>query len=163
MIHVIDVPSRKLQHNIVVGLRPRRMALSPDQGSLWVTNEMGGSVTIIDTKTYQVADEIKFQPKGFRPEDVTPVGICMSADGKRVYVTLGHANHVAVIDAAQHRVEKYVLVGKRAWGVALSRDEKTLYVVNGKSDDLSAIDTESLKVKRSVPAGRVPHDVQVDN
>ena len=60
-------------------------------------------------------------------------------------------------------VKQSVLVGKRAWGVALSPDESTLYVTNGKSDDMSVIDTGSLKVVRSVPAGRVPHDVVVDN
>ncbi len=163
MIHVIDGPSRRLVHNIVVGVRPRRMALTPDLGSLWVTNELSGTVSIIDTKAHQVTAEIKFQPKGFRPEDVTPVGICMTRDGKRAYVTLGHANHVAIVDVASRRIEDYVLVGKRAWGVALSPDEGTLYVVNGKSDDMTAIDTKSLKVIRSVPAGRVPHDVLVDN
>ncbi|UCC57471.1 MAG: hypothetical protein JSU75_05485, partial [Gammaproteobacteria bacterium] len=49
------------------------------------------------------------------------------------------------------------------WGVTLSRDEKTMYVTNGKSDDLSIIDTGSLKVKRSVPVGRVPYTVVVDD
>jgi PQQ-dependent catabolism-associated beta-propeller protein len=162
MIHVIDGLSRKLVHNIVVGLRPRRMAMTPDFRTLWVTNELSGTVSIIDTQAHQVTGEVTFRPKGFRPEDVTPVGICMTGDGKRAYVTLGHANHFAVVDVASRRVKDYVLVGKRAWGVALSPDERTLYVVNGKSDDMSVIDTKRLKVMRSVPAGRVPHDVIVD-
>ena len=161
MVHVVDVVDRQVKANIVVGNRPRRFALTPDGKSLWVTNELSGSVSIIDTATHKVTGELKFEPKGFRPEDITPVGIVMTTDGKTAYVTLGGANHIAVVDVDAKRVDEYVLVGKRAWGAALSRDEKTLFVTNGKSDDLSVVDTPSLKVKRSIPAGRVPHSVVV--
>jgi YVTN family beta-propeller protein len=47
--------------------------------------------------------------------------------------------------------------------VALSRDEKTLYVANGLSDDLSIVDMRSRKAIRTVPVGRVPHSVLVDD
>ena len=53
-------------------------------------------------------------------------------------------------------------VGKRAWGLTLSRDEKTLYVANGLGDDVSIIDTASRKAKVSVPVGRVPYGIVVD-
>jgi YVTN family beta-propeller protein len=56
----------------------------------------------------------------------------------------------------------YILVGKRAWGLTLSRDEKTLYVANGLGDDVSIIDTTSRKAKVSVPVGRVPYGIVVD-
>ena len=75
---------------------------------------------------------------------------------------MGSANHVAVVDVGARKIEDYVLVGQRPWGIALSRDEGTLYVTNGKSDDLSVIDTSTLKVKRSVPVGRVPYTVVID-
>ena len=98
-----------------------------------------------------------------RAESISPVGMAMTKDGKLTYVTLGNANHVAVIETATHKVLDYILVGKRAWGISLNDDESRLYVTNGKSDDLAVIDTERLKVIKSVPAGRVPHDVVVDD
>ena len=61
----------------------------------------------------------------------------MTKDGKTAYVTLGHANNIAVVDVATHAVQGYILVGKRAWGVTLSRDDKTLYVTDGLGDDLT--------------------------
>ena len=79
------------------------------------------------------------------------------------YVTLGRANHVAVVDVASREIRDYILVGKRAWGVTLSRKEDRLYVVNGLSDDLSIVDTASRKVLKSVPVGRVPYGVVVDD
>jgi YVTN family beta-propeller protein len=163
MIHVVDVASRKITANILVGNRPRRMVLTPDLKELWVPAELGGTVSIIDTATNKVVGEIKFEPKGFRPDDLTPVGITMTRDGKRAYVGLGRANHVAVVSVPDRKVTGYMLVGKRAWNVVLTRDEKTLYVCNGLSDDLSVVDTATLKVGRSVPVGRVPYMAIVDD
>ena len=87
----------------------------------------------------------------------------MTRDGKTAYVTLGRANHVAVVDVATRKVRDYVLVGNRAWGATLSRDESMLVVVNGLSDDISLVDTKTNKVLRSVPVGRVPHTAVIDD
>jgi len=162
-VHVVDVETHTVKANVLVGNRPRRFALTADGKEVWVTSELAGNVSVIDTQDHRVIEEINFEPKGFRPEDVTPVGLVMTRDGSIAYITLGGANHVAVVDVASRKVQDYVLVGRRPWGVTLSRDEKTLYVTNGKSDDLSIIDTASLKVKRSVPVGRVPYTVVVDD
>jgi YVTN family beta-propeller protein len=163
MVHVIDVAARKVVANVLVGNRPRRLALTPDLKQLWVTSELGGGVSILDPASNQVIGEIRFEPKGFRPDDVTPVGITMTRDGKLAYIALGRANHVAVVSVPDRKVIGYTLVGKRPWNVALTRDEKTLYVCNGLSDDLSAVDTASLKVSRSVPVGRVPYMAVIDD
>jgi YVTN family beta-propeller protein len=54
-------------------------------------------------------------------------------------------------------------VGRRAWGLSLTHDEKKLYVANGLSDDISIIDTTTLKVIKSIPVGRVPYGVLIDD
>ena len=79
---------------------------------LWVTNELSGSVSIIELGAMEVTATIEFKPKGFRPEDVTPVGITTTADGSTAFVALGRANHVAVVDVASREVEDYILVGE---------------------------------------------------
>jgi PQQ-dependent catabolism-associated beta-propeller protein len=161
MVHAVDPVARKVVHNIKAGKRPRRFALTPDGGQLWVTNELDASVTVIDTKTHQVAGTIKFELKGARAADITPVGITMSRDGKRAFVGLGRANHVAFVDVADRKVTHLVLAGKRAWSVALDKSEQTLYVVNGLSDDLTIVDVASGKALKTVKVGRVPHTVVV--
>jgi YVTN family beta-propeller protein len=80
-----------------------------------------------------------------------------------VIVTLGRANHIAFINAATKEIESYVLVGSRAWGVDLNGDESILFVSNGLSDDLSIIDMNTRQNIRSVPVGRIPHTVLVDD
>lgn len=163
MVHVVDAEAGVVTDNIVVGTRPRRILVLHGGKELWVSNELSGQVSVIDRAVNRVSATIDFLPPGFRQVDVTPVGMTMTKDGKSAIVALGRANHVAFVDTATRKVEDYVLVGSRAWGVALSPDEKTLYVANGLSDDLSIVDMGSRKAIRTVPVGRVPHSVLVDD
>ncbi len=161
LVHVIDLAGGKVTKHIAVGKRPRRFALTPDGAQLWVTNELDASVSVIDTRSLSVIDTLRFAVKGARATDITPVGITMARDGKRAFVGLGKANHVAFVDVASRKVTDLVLVGKRAWGLGLDKAEKTLYVVNGMSDDLSIVDVASAKAVKTVRVGRVPHSVVV--
>jgi YVTN family beta-propeller protein len=161
LVQAVDLASGKVVHSIKTGKRPRRFALSPDGAQLWVSNELDASVTVIDTKTHQVAATITFEVKGARKADITPVGLVMTKDGKRAFVSLGRANHVAFVDVATRKVTDLVLVGKRAWGLGLDKAEKTLLVTNGLSDDLSIVDVASAKAVKTLKVGRVPHSVVV--
>ena len=163
MVHVVDTASAEIRANIVVGNRPRRFAVPAGGDRLWVTNELSGSVSVIDLGTMKVADTVEFKPKGFRPEEVTLVGITTTRDGKTAFVALGRANHVAVVDVASLSVEDYILVGSRAWNTTLNRDESLLFVANGLSDDISVIDVAKRRVIRSVPVGRIPYAVLIDD
>lgn len=161
LVHVIDVASGKIVKNVKVGKRPRRMAITPDGKELWVTNELDASVSIVNTADHTLAATLKFQVKGARAEDITPVGIVMTRDGKRAFVSLGKANHVAFIDVAARKVTDLVLVGKRAWNVTLDKAETRLYVVNGLSDDVTVVDVAGAKAIKSIAVGRVPYGLVV--
>ena len=163
MVHVIDPETGKVLKNIAVGKRPRRMVLTPDGSELWVSNELGASVSIISTKDLAVIDTINFEIKGMRPDDITPVGMAMGRDGKTVFVGLGRANHVAWVDVASRKVTQTVLVGKRAWYVAQTRDGSRLFVANGLSDDVTVVDVAQGKALKTIPVGRVPYGVVIDD
>jgi PQQ-dependent catabolism-associated beta-propeller protein len=161
LVHVIDTASGKVVKNIKVGKRPRRMVITADGKELWVTCELDAAVTIVSTADHSVLATLKFEVKGARAQDITPVGIQMSRDGKRAFVALGRANHVAFVDVTARKVTDLVLVGKRAWNVALDKSEKRLFVVNGLSDDLTIVDVPGAKPIKTVPVGRVPYGVVV--
>jgi PQQ-dependent catabolism-associated beta-propeller protein len=161
LVHVIDVASAKVVKNVKVGKRPRRMAITPDGKELWVTNELDASVSIVNTADHSVAATLKFAVKGARAEDITPVGITLSRDGKRAFVALGRANHVAFVDVAARKVTDLVLVGKRAWNVTLDKAEKQLWVVNGLSDDVTVVDVARATALKSIPVGRVPYGLVI--
>ena len=163
MVHVVDLELGKAVKNILVGSRPRRFATTADRGELWVTDELAGQVSVIDRASASVKTTVPFLPPGFRASDVTPVGIALSHDGETMFVALGRANHVAFVDPASREIEDYVLVGSRAWGVAQGAEGRFLYVANGLSDDVTIVDVESRRPVRSIPTGRVPHSVVVDD
>jgi YVTN family beta-propeller protein len=158
-VHIVDVATRKQLGLIKVGKRPRRFALSPDAAELWVSNELGSSVSIINTANRSVKKTLVFEITGMRKNDISPVGMLFTPDGKTAWVALGRANHVAEVDVATHTVRKVILTGKRSWGLGLSGNGSRLYVANGLSDDLTIIDIASGKALKTVPAGRVPHSV----
>ena len=163
MVHIVDPATARVTKNIIVGTRPRRFIVTPDTAELWVTDELSSEVHVIDRNSQTVKEVLTFLPPAFRPEDVTPVGMAITADGSRILISLGRANHIAVVDAATRKVEAYILVGSRAWSVALSRDENMAYVANGLSDDITVIDLKSMAGVESIPVGRTPHTILVDD
>ena len=163
MVHVVDASTYEIVKNIKVAKRPRRFAFSADGSELWVTNELAASVTVIDTQKLEVTKTVKFKVKGMRDDDISPVGIQRSLDGKTMFVGLGRANHVAWVDTATKETTQLTLAGKRAWGLGLNKDGSRLFVVNGLSDDMTVVDTATGKAIKTLRTGRVPHSVVVDD
>jgi YVTN family beta-propeller protein len=102
---------------------------------------------------------VKFEIPGLRAEQIQPVGVNLTKDGKYGFVSLGPADRVAVVDGATHKVLKYLLVGQRVWHGDFSPDEKYLVVANGVSNDVSVIDVASWKVLKSIQVGELPWGV----
>ena len=159
LIHVFDGATYQPLDVIRTNLRPRRITLSNDE--LWVSSEMGSRVEIFDTKTSIKKGEVIFAPKGFRPEQMTPVDILFNPNSNEAYVALGSANHVAIVDTTTLEITKYILVGRRAWGLGLSPDAQILIVLNGLSDDFTMIDLNTKRPIRTKRAGLIPHSIEV--
>jgi YVTN family beta-propeller protein len=88
------------------------------------------------------------------------MGMTFSPDGATLFVTLGRAKSIALINVAGHKPVRTIDdVGERPWGIAISPDGKTLYTANGPSSDVSIIDVESGKVKKRVNTGGSPWGV----
>src|SRR4029079_19159942 len=107
--------TRTVVNSVLVDTRPRFAAFKQDGSELWVSSEVGGTVSVIDPFKHVVRQKIEFKITGRRPEPIQPVGINITRDGKTGFVALGPSNHVAVIDGVTHQVGKYLLVGQRVW------------------------------------------------
>ncbi len=140
--------------NVLVPPRPRWAAFTHDGREVWVSSELGGAVTVIDTSTFKILDTIHFAVQGLRSTFIQPVGIDITADDALAFVALGPANRVAVVSVPQHKVlsyvttggsaynatvKKYLLVGQRPWHLAFTPDGKYLLSANGLSNDVSVI------------------------
>ena len=158
---IIDPWKGVIIDEILVGNRPRRGAFVKNGKEYWVTNELGGSVSVIDTSTHKVIDKIEFYIKGIRDSEITPVDFAISHDQKLAYITLGRSKHVAVVEVDTHEVKDYILAGARVWGAAITKNDKFLIVTNGNNDNISIIDTEKNAAIKSISVGRTPHTVRI--
>jgi PQQ-dependent catabolism-associated beta-propeller protein len=161
MAHFIDTATRKIVANVLVDARPRFAEFKHDGSELWVSSEIGGTVSIVDPAKHAVTGKITFNIPGLRSEAIQAVGIGITKDDKTAFVALGPANRVAIVDATTHTVTKYLLVGQRVWHMAFTPDEKYLLVTNGISNDVSVIDVAAQKVIKTIQVGELPWGVTI--
>ena len=145
LVHVIDTESQEVIKDILVDTRPRRFALTPDERELWVSAELAGIVDIIDMESLEIIDDIAFLPTGFRKEQVTPVDLLITKDGKRAYVThkTGAVSAIALDSLA---VEASVEVGEVPERIVVSGDGKRVFVNDTQGEEVGIIDSASMEV-----------------
>ena len=161
MAHFINAETFEIFQNTLVDQRPRFAEFTSDNTKLYVSAEIGGTVSVLNPEDGAIVKKIEFEVPGVPPEALQPVGVRVTKDGSKVYVALGPANRVAVIDGATDEVEEYLLVGQRVWQMAFTPDEKYLLTTNGNSNDISVIDVEAQKAIKSIPVGEQPWGVVV--
>ncbi len=89
-----------------------------------------------------------------------PMGTVLSPDGRHLYVSLGRAKSVAVIDAVARKFLRSIEnVGTRPWGIDIRADGRKIYTANGGSGDVSVIDAESGQVEKRITTGGSPWGV----
>ncbi len=156
MVHWIKQETLTVEDNTLVDPRPRGLSFSADSQRLWVTSEVGGTVTVLDTISHKKIKTIQFSIPGVSDDKIQPVGVIVDNTNRWALVALGPANRVALINAQSLEVEKYFLVGQRVWNLAFSPDQKKVYTTNGVSNDISIIDLDQMKVIQSIAVGRYP-------
>jgi PQQ-dependent catabolism-associated beta-propeller protein len=155
MAHFIVTETRRIVANVLVDARPRFAEFKRDASGVWVSSEIGGTVSIIDPVKREVKKKITFDIPGLRKEAIQAVGISIARDGKTGFVALGPANRIAVINGAT------LLVGQRVWHMAFTPDEKYLLTTNGVSNDDSIIDVANLKVTKTIQVGELPWGIAI--
>ncbi len=122
---------------------PNAMVLNRDGSRLYVAADNSDSVYVLDTRADAIIERIpttappRFlrQPENYR--GAAPNGLALAPDGRRLYVTNGGTNSVAVISLAPdtpHEVVGLIPTGWYPNAVSIGSDGQMLYVVNGKSD-----------------------------
>ncbi len=156
----IDTSTFKVLARIATGARPRAVVFTADNATALVTNENSGTVTLVDAGKHSVVATIEIQKPASAPTPARPMGLALSDDGRRAFVSLGRARAVAVIDPSARRVVgEFGDVGTRPWGIALSTDGRALYTANGPSGDVSVVDVTTGAVTRRISTGGSPWGV----
>jgi YVTN family beta-propeller protein len=112
-INVIDTANARVLKTLALpaGSRPMRVRVSPDETKLYVSNGRAGTISVIDTQTYELLATIKVGPR--------PWGIGISPDGKFLFAANGYSNDVSVVDLETNKEITRVKAGLSPWGVAV--------------------------------------------
>lgn len=117
-----------LTRSVAVGSQPWHPTVTPDGAEVWIPNQTGGSVTVVETADWTVVDVIE------HPALVEPHGSAISPDGRTVYVSARNVagtyqgtgddprpGTVVAIDRATREVVKVIEVGRYAAGMSTAR------------------------------------------
>ncbi|WP_240641372.1 cytochrome D1 domain-containing protein [Nocardioides ferulae] len=122
------------------------------EGTVWIANEGGGSLTAIDAATNQVTTTVS----GVEG----PHNVQVSADGASVWTVSGHDGYAAMVTADSLDLHGVVRTGAAPAHVVVSPDGATAYTTNGADDTVTVIDTATMKPVGTIKVGRGPHGLR---
>lgn len=139
---------------------------------MFVSNEDGNSISVVDAQTQAVVATI---PVGKRPR-----GMRVSPDGRTLYVALSgspkggpgvdesklpppdrSADGIGVVDLASQKLVRTLPSGADPEAFDVSPDGKTLYVSNEDTGQASIVDVATGTVRKTIGVGREPEGVAV--
>jgi YVTN family beta-propeller protein len=141
--------SGKIKRRLPVGLEPSGVAASPDGRTLYVTNHLSDSISVVDVKKWQVKATIEqIDPDNRLAILDEPCGVAFSPTEAKAFVTLSQPNRVAVIDTTTHSVTDLVdIPGEDPRALRVSRDGRHVFVAafaSGNQTEVEVAGEETL-------------------
>ncbi|HEX4265628.1 MAG TPA: beta-propeller fold lactonase family protein [Verrucomicrobiae bacterium] len=184
-VTVINGADFKVTDTILVGKRPRGVHASPDGKTVYVAVsgtpiepppklDANGNPIFLKghddddddkAKSDKSADGIALvdiaQKKFLRkiPAGSDPEQFCLSADGKRLFISNEDTGTATVLDASNGKVITFVPVSREPEGVGVRPDGKVFYVTCETAGDVFAIDAEAYKVVGQIRVGLRPRSI----
>jgi YVTN family beta-propeller protein len=130
-------------------LSPTALAATRDGQTLFIACATANRVLVLDTASRKVMRSI--------PMPAPPLGLALSPDDTRLYVTCAAPNSkVCIVDVARGKTAGTLAAGHTAMAPVLSPDGTTLYACNRFNNDVSVFDLRTRKELRRVPVAREP-------
>jgi YVTN family beta-propeller protein len=112
-LNIIDTANYKVLKTIALpqGSRPMSVKVSPDGKKVYVSNGRAGTVSVLDSHSYELLDSIKVGTR--------PWGMVISPDGKFLYTANGPSNDISVVDLSTDKETGRIKAGESPWGIAI--------------------------------------------
>ncbi len=145
---------------------PTDIAVSPDGNTLFVANNLGDSLGIIeDVRGTRKLIRIDLRGSSERESFVYPYGVAVVPElngSLKAYVTCWNENSVAVVKRGQPVTR--IAVGRHPTVMILNPSRTRLYIANSNDDSVSVVDTKtdkeieriSVRLSEGVPPGNSP-------
>jgi PQQ-dependent catabolism-associated beta-propeller protein len=131
------------------------VATAPQAREIFVSNEKGNSITIVDGVALEPVDTIKV---GNRPR-----GIILSPDGAYLYICASDDHTIEIMETATRKIVGTLPSGPDPELMDLSPDGNTMYVANEDDNLVTVIDIPSRTVLAEIPVGVEPEGMGVSH
>lgn len=151
-IAVIELASGRVKL-LRAGERPEGSTRSPDGRYVYVVNRESHRISIVDTRTNELAGEIS-TGRG-------PVRVACTPDGKTLVYALMYDEAVEFADPVARKVIGRVKLGGRPVSLSLSPDGQRAYASAQEADTVYVVSVPERRILRSfkTPAGAAPDPV----
>ena len=130
-------------------LGPTSLLADRAGAKLYVSEPAAGQVAVLRLPSGALEESVQVPGR--------PMGLCMSADGQRLYVTSAlPRGTVTIIELSEHRSVGSVKVGHTPVAGVISPDGTHLYVCNRFDNSVSVVDLREGKTSATMGAGREP-------
>jgi YVTN family beta-propeller protein len=119
-------------------------------GRAYIPNGPDGTVSVVDTTTYQVVTTI--------PVGMFPYGVAIDPRGLRVYISNRGSNSVSIIDTDTLDVTDTIQTGAMPAGITMDRQGRRLFIALEGESAISVVDTSLLAEIKRIPLSNSPHD-----
>jgi len=132
-VSVVDLEKGKEIKNIDVGLHPTAMVFSPNKERLYVACANSDFISVIETKTDKVINEISVHIGKDIPFGSAPNALTISKDGKRLYIANGTDNAICVVALDEgNKLLGFIPTGWYPGAIIFDKDGEHLIVANTK-------------------------------
>lgn len=163
-LYIVDLKSKQKIDSLFMDAEGYTCLLSPDKKQLYISCWGCDVIIVYDTWKKKIVREYHV---GSHPNE-----ICISKNGKWLFVANANDNSVSVIDLKNEDVVETLNAalypnapsGSTTNGLALSEDEKTLFIANADNNCLAVFDVSNpgqSKSKGFIPVGWYPTNVKV--
>ena len=136
----VDLTTLQSVATIAVGVNPTRIAFEPSGQRAYVSNQFSDSVSVLDTTSDRVADEI--------PVPGNPAPLVVAANRQTLFVTT-NLDRLFAIDVRTKRVVAEAPLPAASHHLALHSDRKRLFVATRSAGLVLELDAGSLARTRS--------------
>ena len=158
-LYILDIITKKIKGQYKLDGEAYTCLLSPDKKELYISCWGCDKLYVFNTVSKIFTNKINI---GDNPND-----ICLTKNGKYLFVANSNDNSVSVIDMPSKKVIETLTSslypnapeGSTTNGLALSPDEKTLYIANADNNCLAVFDVSkpgNSKSKGFIPTGWYP-------
>ena len=163
-LYIIDLQTNQVAKQVQLSAEAYTCILSPGRNTLYISLWGSDKLLLFDTRREIITDSITVRRN--------PNDMCITKNGKYLFVANSIDNTVSVIETATNKVTETLNSalypdapgGSTTNSVALSADNKTLYIANADNNCLAVFDVSTPGASHSkgfIPTGWYPTCVRV--